>query len=118
GPGKHGSTLGGNAICAAVSRTIFDVIDRQRLVERAAGLGELAMGRLRNESSVRDKVAGVRGRSLRIGVELKDAPEKFAEKGLERGVVVNLTAKKVVRLAPPINIDEADWNRGIDALVA
>jgi acetylornithine/N-succinyldiaminopimelate aminotransferase len=42
-PGKHGSTLGGNPICMAVSRTIFDVIERENLLEHAAQLGEHAI---------------------------------------------------------------------------
>src|SRR5207247_9034351 len=51
-PGKHGSTLGGNAICMAVSKTIFDVIERDKLTDRAAVLGEHAIARLRNEPSI------------------------------------------------------------------
>ena len=116
-PGKHGSTLGGNAICASVSRTIFDVIEREKLVEHAATLGEHGMARLRNATAIKDKVAGVRGRGLFLGIELKDPPEKFVEKGLERGIILNLTAKKVVRVAPPINIDQKLWDQGLDLLV-
>ncbi|MDB5172281.1 MAG: Acetylornithine aminotransferase [Phycisphaerales bacterium] len=117
GPGKHGSTLGGNGICAAVSRTIFDVIDRDKLTDRAAVMGEQTIARLKNESSIRQKVASVRGRGLFIGVELKDSPEQFMEKALARGLVVNLTAKKIIRVAPPINVDEALWQKGLDELV-
>jgi len=117
-PGKHGSTLGGNAICMAVSKTIFDVIERDKLTDRAAVLGEHAIARLRNEPSIRAKVAAVRGRGLFLGVELKNAPEKLPEKGLERGIVINLTAQKVIRLAPAINIDKQQWDQGLDALVA
>jgi acetylornithine aminotransferase len=116
-PGKHGSTLGGNPICMAVSRTIFDVIERENLLEHAARLGEHATSRLRNESRIAGKVADVRGRGLMLGIELKSAPEKIVEKGLARGIVINLTAQKVIRLAPPINITRADWDRGLDLLV-
>jgi acetylornithine/succinyldiaminopimelate/putrescine aminotransferase len=116
-PGKHGSTLGGNPICMAVSRTIFDVIERGNLLEHAARLGEHAISRLRNEPRIAGKVAEIRGRGLMLGIELKAAPEKIVEKGLTRGIVINLTAQKVIRLAPPINITRADWDRGLDLLV-
>ena len=116
-PGKHGSTLGGNAICMAVSKTVFDVIDREKLVEHAAALGEQGIARLRNEASIKDKIAEVRGRGMFIGIELKAPPEKFVEKGLERGIVLNLTAKKVIRVAPPINIERKLWEQGLDLLV-
>jgi predicted acetylornithine/succinylornithine family transaminase len=118
GPGKHGSTLGGNAICAAVSRTVFDVIAKEKLTDHAAVLGEHAMARLKNEPKIRDKVAAVRGRGLFIGIELKTAPEKFQDKAVERGVVVNLTAQKVIRVAPAINIDRQLWDQGLDAVVS
>jgi acetylornithine/succinyldiaminopimelate/putrescine aminotransferase len=117
GPGKHGCTLGGNAICTAVAKTIFDVIERDGLTTRAAVLGEQTIARLKNESSLRHKVAGVRGKGLFIGIELKDAPEKFMEKALAAGLIINLTAKKVVRIAPPIDIEESLWQTGVDGVV-
>ena len=52
-----------------------------------------------------------------IGIELKDAPEKFVDKALAHGIITNLTASRVVRLAPPINIRREDWDRGLDLLV-
>lgn len=116
-PGKHGSTLGGNPIAMAVARTIFDVIEREKLVEHAAVLGERAIARLRSEKRIASKVAGVRGRGLMLGIELKNEPRMLVEKGLDRGVVVNLTAKKVIRLAPPINITAEEWDKGLDLVI-
>jgi acetylornithine aminotransferase len=117
-PGKHGSTLGGNAICAAVSRTIFDVIERDDLVAHAAVLGEHAVARLKNEKRIAAKIAGVRGRGLFLGIELKQPPEKFMEKALARGLIVNLTAKTVIRIAPPINIERQLLDEGLDVLMS
>jgi acetylornithine/N-succinyldiaminopimelate aminotransferase len=116
-PGKHGCTLGGNPICMAVSKTIFDVIDREHLNDNAAALGEYGMARLKNEKKIAAKIAGVRGKGLMIGVELKEAPEKLVEKGLEKGVVINLTARNVIRLAPPINISREEWDIGLDQVI-
>jgi acetylornithine/N-succinyldiaminopimelate aminotransferase len=117
GPGKHGCTLGANAICMSVSRTVFDVIERQSLLEHASQLGERAMARLRNESRIKDKFVEVRGRGLFIGIEMKKPPEKFAEKAAARGVIANVTAQKVIRVAPPINIAPEVLDRGLDYLV-
>lgn len=116
-PGKHGCTLGGNPICAAVARTVFDVIEREKLTSHAVEMGQYAMERLQREPKIVGKVAEVRGRGLFIGIELKEAPQKLVEKGLENGVLVNLTAQKVIRLAPPINISKLDLNAGLDMLV-
>lgn len=116
-PGKHGCTLGGNPICMSAARTVFDVIEKEDLLANAAALGEHAIARLRNESRIKAKVAGVRGRGLFLGIELKDPPTQIVEKALERGLIINLTAKKVIRLAPPINIAREQWDAGLDLLV-
>jgi acetylornithine/N-succinyldiaminopimelate aminotransferase len=116
-PGKHGCTLGGNPICMAVSRTIFDVIERDGLTAHAASLGEHAAARLKNEKKIAARVAGIRGKGLFLGIELKAPPEKIVERGLERGVIMNLTAKTVIRLAPPINIDLKTWDAGLDRVI-
>lgn len=117
GPGKHGCTLGGNPMCMSVTRTILDVIEREKLCDHAAKLGEQVIKRLKGESKIQSKLAAVRGRGLFLGIELKEAPKGLIEKGLERGVNVNLTAQKVIRLAPPINITQAELDTGLDRLI-
>ena len=116
-PGKHGCTLGGNPICMAAARTIFDVIERDRLLSHAAALGEHAMARLRNEPAIKDKVQEVRGRGLMLGIELKNPPLKLVERGLENGIIINLTSQKVIRLAPALTITAEQLDRGLNALV-
>src|ERR1700710_233680 len=100
----------------AVSKTIFDVIEKENLIGHAQSLGEHAMARLRNERSIASKVAGVRGRGLFFGIELKETPVRLVERALERGIIINVTAQKVIRLAPPVNISLADWDQGLDVL--
>lgn len=117
GPGKHGCTLGGNAICMAVARTVFDVIERENLLRNATELGEYAIRRLQSEAKLAAKVAQVRGKGLMLGIEMLQPPVKIVEKALEKGLIINLTAQKVVRLAPPINISRQQWDEGLDLLV-
>lgn len=116
-PGKHGSTLGGNPICMAAANAVFETIESENLTENAANLGEHAMSRLRGDSRIADKVVSVRGKGLFIGVELREPPQKLVEKALERGLVINLTSQKVVRIAPPINITRAELDEGLDILL-
>jgi acetylornithine aminotransferase len=117
GPGKHASTLGANAICMAASRAVFQIIEKEGLVDHAARLGNEAIARLRGERRIEAKIADVRGRGLFLGIELKSPPKGFVEKALGRGIVLNLTADKVVRLAPPINISRELWNEGLEAVI-
>jgi acetylornithine/N-succinyldiaminopimelate aminotransferase len=116
-PGRHGCTLGGNPVCMSVARTIFDVIERENLLAHAASLGEHAIARLRGEKSLKEKIHEVRGRGLMLGVELKSAPQKLVERGLANGIIINLTAQKVIRLAPALTITSQQWDRGLDAVV-
>jgi acetylornithine/N-succinyldiaminopimelate aminotransferase len=116
-PGKHGSTLGGNPVCMAVATAVVDVIEREKLVERSVELGNRAMNRLRSEAKLQQKIAAIRGRGLMIGVELHEEPKDLVLRGMQRGVVMNLTAQKVIRLAPPLNITAVDWDSGLDAVI-
>jgi acetylornithine/succinyldiaminopimelate/putrescine aminotransferase len=53
-----------------------------------------------------------------LGIELMTAPQPgFLERALAKGVVINLTAKQVVRLAPAINITNEDWDNGLDRVI-
>ncbi len=116
-PGRHGCTLGGNPTCMAVSRTVFDVIERDELVRHAFTLGEHAKQRFASESRMKNKVREVRGHGLFLGIELASVPDKFMEKCLDARVISNLTAKNVVRVAPAINITLPEWDLGLDRLI-
>lgn len=115
-PGKHGSTLGANGICMAVTRAIFDVIEKDRLLEHAQSLGQHAVEQIRGNARFMEHVAEIRGKGLFVGVELKTPLPQLVENSLEKGVVVNVTADKVVRLAPPINITREDLDAGLSRL--
>jgi len=116
-PGKHGSTLGGNPICMAAATAVLDVIEREKLTAHATALGEHAVAKLRTSDKARAGIADVRGSGLFLGIELRNPPQRIVERGLERGVVINLTAQKVIRLAPPINITSEQWDEGLDIVI-
>jgi predicted acetylornithine/succinylornithine family transaminase len=116
-PGKHGCTLGGNPVCMAACRSILDAIEKRGLLEKTTRLGEKAISRLRSASSIAAKVKEVRGRGFMIGIELHAAPEKLVDKGLARGIIVNLTSQKVIRLAPALTISEPDWDDGVARVI-
>lgn len=75
------------------------MIDREKLIDHAAAMGRYAVERdSGKEPKIAGKIADIRGHGLFLGIELKDAPQKLVEKGLEKGVLINLTAQKVIRL--------------------
>ncbi len=104
-PGDHGSTFGGNPLGAAVADAALQVIEDEKLVERAAESGEYVMKRLKRLRS--DSIADIRGRGLLIGIELKPeaGPARhYCEALLDRGLLCKETHERVVRLAPPLTI--------------
>jgi ornithine--oxo-acid transaminase len=108
-PGDHGSTFGGNPLGCAVARAAMRILKRDRLAERSASMGEAFMQRLR--AMKLPVVREVRGKGLLIGIELhKDAgPAKdYAKRLKNEGMLCKDTVESVLRLAPPLIIDQAD----------
>ncbi len=113
------STLGGSCIPMAVSTRMFEVIDRDGLVDRAGVLGEGLMTALRGRS---DKlpIKDVRGRGLFVGIELDDAYPSTAmevvREALKRGVLLGAAGDRILRVAPPLIVDEAQLDRGVEMI--
>src|SRR5690606_38957410 len=105
-PGSHGSTFGGNPPGAAGARAALKLLRDEQLIERSARLGPVLMGALRAIDS--PVVAHIRGVGLLAAVELHEPARPYCERLLERGVLCKETHDYVVRLAPPLVIDEAD----------
>ncbi|HUN93224.1 MAG TPA: ornithine--oxo-acid transaminase [Burkholderiaceae bacterium] len=114
-PGSHGSTFGGNPLAAAVGLEALRVIEDEGLVERSATLGEHLLQRLRRIDS--PLVCAVRGRGLWVGVELDTAhadARAVVDRMAQLGVLTKDTHGTVIRFAPPLTIDRADLDWGID----
>ncbi len=104
GPGDHGSTFGGNPLGSAVAIAALDVLVDENLTARARYAGAKVMQGLRAIPS--PHVRDVRGRGLLIGIEL-DVPAKNLSRALlERGVAAKDTHEYVLRIAPPLVIDD------------
>ena len=121
-PGDHGGTYAaGNPLVCRSACAVFDVIERENLVERAARLGASAMGRLSAFAKLHDdRIDGVRGRGLLIGIALRSAElaARIHPQIRERGVLVNLTADRVLRIFPALNIPDEDFDHALDVLEA
>ena len=112
-PGLHGSTFGGNPICAAAALAVLNTLDSEKLVERAADLGDKL--NVEVESLGHPLVDHMRGRGLLRGLVLT-APrgKEFEAAAREAGFLVNAAGPDVIRLAPPLIVSEAQ----IDSFVA
>ena len=119
-PGEHGSTFGGSPMAAAVGLAALEVLEEEKLDQRATELGEYFMAELRKiETPI---VKEVRGRGLLIGVELfpeAGGARRYCEMLREKGLLAKETHDHVIRFAPPLVIEKADldWALGVIAEV-
>jgi 4-aminobutyrate aminotransferase/(S)-3-amino-2-methylpropionate transaminase len=127
--GGLGGTYGGNPVAAAAALAVLDLIERDGLLDRANVVGDAMMGRLRALEERHPQVGEVRGRGAMCAMELVEDPDtkeplvadtmnRIAREALERGVIV-LTAGtygNVVRLLPPLTIEEPLLADGLDVL--
>lgn len=114
-PGKHGCTLGGNPLCTAVSRTLLDVIERDHLLDRATELGQQLLSRLQSPT-LKARIKEVRGHGLFWGIDMHEPPKDLVQQALAAGVILNVTAGTVVRLAPPLTIPQEQYAAALDVV--
>lgn len=105
-PGDHGSTFGGNPLAAAVAHAALEVLIEEKLIERAARLGDYFQQQLRQIKST--LIKEVRGRGLLIGLDISPRypARELCMKLLARGVLTKDTHRTIIRLAPPLVITE------------
>ncbi|MCB1895248.1 MAG: aspartate aminotransferase family protein [Zoogloeaceae bacterium] len=115
-PGNHGSTFGGNPLACAAALATLDAIDGDGLMPRAESVGE----RIRaGFAAALDGIAGIRairGKGLMIGIELDRACGPLVERARDAGVLINVTAERVIRLLPPLIFTDADADELIGRL--
>jgi acetylornithine aminotransferase len=113
--GMHGSTFGGNPVCAAAALAVLRVLADEDLVTRADVLGKTLSHGI--ESLGHPLVSHVRGRGLLLGVVLTSPDGKAVESAArEAGFLANAAAPDVVRLAPPLVITEDQVGEFLAAL--
>lgn len=108
--GDHGSTFGGNPVCAAGALNVFGRIDDE-LLTSVKEKSEYIISELKNL----DGVEGISGMGLMLGIKTKKDAKAILKECLNRGVLV-LTAKDKVRLLPALNIPMAELKKGIEIL--
>jgi ornithine--oxo-acid transaminase len=105
-PGSHGSTYGGNPLACAVARAALQVIEDERLADRSAELGAWLLYELRKLRH--PHIKEVRGRGLLIGIDLLVPARSYCERLMDLGLLCKETHDYVIRLAPPLVIEQQD----------
>ncbi len=116
-PGNHGSTFGGNPLACVAALTTLDVIEADGLMAHADKLGKAIRDDLRRGLSGTSGFVEVRGDGLMIGIEVDRPCGDLVSRGLEAGLLINVTADKVVRLLPALVMSDAEGAELVAALV-
>ena len=106
--GTHGSTFGGNPMAMAVSNAVLDIVLEDGFLDQVRATGESISGRL---SRLAEDYPGVvelfRGQGMMWGIKCKVPNVELANRLIDKGLLVILAADNVVRLLPPLIIDES-----------
>jgi len=114
-PGNHGSTFGGNPLAMTGVVATIDAIREEKLMERAAKVGELIRNEIRGQNL--PGIADIRGMGSMIGIELDRPCGELVLDCLHAGLVLNVTADNVVRMLPPLVMNEAEAREVVARLV-
>ncbi len=116
GPGNHGTTFGGNPLAMRAGVETLRIMEEERLLENAAMVGKVLKDGLQTELAGVAGVVEVRGQGLMIGIELDRACAPLLGRSAEAGLMISVTAERVVRLLPALIIS-ADEARQIVAIL-
>ncbi len=117
-PGNHGSTFGGNPLACTAALTTLATIEKDGLMARAEHTGAAIREGLAEALSDVSGVVEIRGLGLMIGIELDRPCGELVGKGLEAGLLINVTADKVVRLLPSLVFTDAEAKELVERLSA
>ncbi|MDR2761180.1 MAG: aspartate aminotransferase family protein [Planctomycetaceae bacterium] len=115
-PGMHASTYGGNPIAAAAGIAAIKMIEDENLLEQATKIGEFFRSTLNDLANEIDIIREIRGHGVMIGIELAAEGAKYVKTCMDNGLLINCTQNNVIRLLPPMNIDEKIATEGLEIL--
>lgn len=105
-PGNHGSTFGGNPLACRVGCAVLDSIENDNILDNVTQTSERLVSHLKRELADHADVQEIRNLGLLIGIEMKCNYQAFVAHALQQGLLLNVTAEKVIRLLPPLILND------------
>ncbi len=115
-PGNHGTTFGGNPLAMRAGVETIKIMEEDQLLANAERVGQHLMAALRREFSNLPGVTEIRGQGLMIGIELDRPCGVILSRALEAGLLLSVTADKVIRLLPPLIFTTEDADQTVALL--
>jgi acetylornithine/N-succinyldiaminopimelate aminotransferase len=117
-PGNHGSTFGGNPLACRAALAVIDSMEQEDLVGRANVLSQKLLDGFKARLAGNLHVTDIRAQGLLLGIELDTPCAALVREALANGLLINVTADKVIRLLPPLIISDAEADMIVDKVSA
>ncbi len=114
--GMHGSTFGGNFLACRVALEVLQAMAEENLPARAESLGHALAAGFRERLGRHPAVRDIRHQGLMLGIELDRPCGDLVSQTLAAGLLINVTATSVVRLLPPLILDDGQADLLLDTL--
>lgn len=116
GPGMHASTFGGGPVICKAGLAVLRAIQKEKLLTHAKEAGEYLFSKLNALKAKFEIIKEVRGLGLMAGIELNIEGKQIVEKCIEKGLLINCTHDRVLRLMPALNVTKKEIDKAIDIL--
>jgi len=116
GPGSHGSTFGGNPLACRAGLAVMETLESDQLPTRARALGQHLLAGFEQRLGGLAGVNEIRGLGLMVGIELDRPCAELVGEALAAGLLINVTAERVIRLLPPLILDDDQANELIEGV--
>jgi acetylornithine aminotransferase len=116
-PGNHGSTFGGNPLACTAGLATLTTLEAADLPANATRTGDFLRETFSREFANEPSVLSIRGIGLMIGIELDRPCAILVARALEQGLLINVTAERVIRLLPPLIMNFAEAQQLADILI-
>ena len=114
--GDHGSTYGGNLMATRAAAFVLEQLMDHGLIEHVRTVGAHFERQLRTLALKHPVIVEVRGAGVMRGLQLNVDALPVVDEARQRGLLVNRTDEKVIRLLPPLNIEASDIDRAVEVL--
>jgi len=115
--GNHGSTFGGNPLACSAALAVLETLNSEQLIKNSQLQGANILSALQSQLAGIEIVDTIRGQGLMIGIELKQVCTELLKVCLDNGLLISIQANNVIRLLPPLIINDAEAELLVSKLV-
>lgn len=116
-PGDHGTTYGGNPLAGAAVCKVFEIFEAEDILTKTQNIAKYFWKKLEDlQRKYPNLIKEVRGKGLLIGLDVTVSPGEIVKQAMEKGVILLTAGKSVIRLAPPLIIEEEHVDKCVSVL--